>query len=103
MKLKNAAQEKKKKEKRKLIKWRSTFVNCFALRLLLDCTEDLFDQSPIELSWRITYCKFLDSFKRVYIYTFFFFETTILENEHDFYNFIIIIIFYRNIQGRASY
>lgn len=38
-----------KEEKGKKKTHKVTF-NCFALRLLLDCTEDLFDQSPIELS-----------------------------------------------------
>lgn len=77
MKLKNAAVQKKEKKKTHKVTFNFCELVGFALRLLLDCTEDLFDQSPIELSWRIAYSKL--SFKRSYIhiYIYIFFETII--------------------------
>lgn len=50
MKLKNAAVQKKEKKKTHKVTFNFCELVGFALRLLLDCTEDLFDQSPIELS-----------------------------------------------------
>lgn len=79
MKLKNAAVQKKEKKKTHKVTFNFCELVGFALRLLLDCTEDLFDQSPIELSWRITYSKpLVQTF--VYTYIYIFFETTILKN-----------------------
>lgn len=50
MKLKNAAVQKKEKKKTHKVTFNFCELVGLALRLLLDCTEDLFDQSPIELS-----------------------------------------------------